>query len=149
MREQYEQNAEQPSPFTVNSIVNYIRNSGKNIQLCPIYMVMKPFERGVDFFIEGYLHNVLVKHYRESKNFYFRARCYRSLQKNESPHKIKLAISTEQPFDVLASLCTCVAACVGFCNHVVGLMYLVSVTCAGDNNFQSRSSTANGLITRH
>lgn len=113
-------------PFTFNSIVKYIRNSGKNIQHSPDYMVMKPFERGVNFFIEGYLHNVLVKHHRESKTFYFRARCYRSLRKSESPHKIKLAISTEQPFDVLASSCTCVAGSLGFCNHAVGLMYLVS-----------------------
>ena len=113
-------------PFTFNSIVKYIRNSGKNIQHSPDYMVMKPFERGVNFFIEGYLHNVLVKHHRESKTFYFRARCYRSLRKSESPHKIKLAICTEQPFDVLASSCTCVAGSLGFCNHAVGLMYLVS-----------------------
>lgn len=113
-------------PFTFNSIVKYIRNSGKNIQHSPDYMVMKPFERGVNFFIEGYLHNVLVKHHRESKTFYFRARCYRSLRKSESPHKIKLAIATEQPFDVLASSCTCVAGSLGFCNHAVGLMYLVS-----------------------
>lgn len=89
-------------------------------------MVMKPFERGVNFFIEGYFHNVLVKHHIESKTFYFRARCYRSLRKSESPHQIKLAISTEQPFDVLASSCTCVAGSLGFCNHAVGLMYLVS-----------------------
>ena len=113
-------------PFTFNSIVKYIRNSGKNIQHSPDYMVMKPFERGVNFFIEGYLHNVLVKYHRESKTFYFRARCYRSLRKSESPHKIKLAIATEQPFDVLASSCTSVAGSLGFCNHAVGLMYLVS-----------------------
>ena len=37
-------------PFTYNSIVKYVRNSGKNIQHSPDYMVMKPFERGVNFF---------------------------------------------------------------------------------------------------
>ena len=113
-------------PFTYNSIVKYVRNSGKNIQHSPDYMVMKPFERGVNFFIEGYLHNVLVKLHKGSKTFYIRALCFRSLRKNESPHKIRLAISTEQPYDVLASSCTCVAGSLGFCNHAVGLMYLVS-----------------------
>lgn len=91
-------------PFTYNSIVKYARNSGKNIQHSPDYMVMKPFERGVNFFIEGYLHNVLVKLHKGSKTFYIRALCYRSLRKNESPHKIRLAISTEQPYDVLVHL---------------------------------------------
>ena len=112
--------------FTYNSIVKYVRNSGKNIQHSPDYIVMKPFERDVNFFIEGYLHNVLVKHHKENKTFYFRALCYRSLRKSESPHKIRLAISTEQPYDVLASSCTCVAGSLGFCNHAVVLMYLVS-----------------------
>ena len=91
-------------PFTYNAIVKYVRNSGKNIQHSPDYMVMKPFERGVNFFIEGYLHNVGAKNHKESKTFYFRALCYRSLRKSEPPHKIRLAIRlTEQPYDVLAS----------------------------------------------
>lgn len=64
--------------------------------------------------------------HKGSKTFYIRALCYRSLRKNESQHKIRLAISTEQPYDVLASSCTCVAGSLGFCNRAVGLMYLVS-----------------------
>ena len=35
----------------------WVRNSNKNIQHPPDYIVMKPFERGVKYFIEGYLHN--------------------------------------------------------------------------------------------
>ena len=31
--------------FTYNSIVKYVRNSGKNIQHSPDYIVMKPFEQ--------------------------------------------------------------------------------------------------------
>ena len=95
--------------FTYNTIVRYVQTSGKNIQSAPDYMVMKPFERGVSFFIEGYLHNVLAKRHQESKTFYFRARCYRSLRKSEAPHKIRLALATEQPYDVQAASCSCVA----------------------------------------
>ena len=113
-------------PFTYNTIVKYVRNSGKNNQNSADYMVMKPFERGVNFFSEGYLHNVGAKNHKESKTFYFRALCYRSLRNSEPPHKIRLAISTEQPYDVLASSCTCVAGSLEFCNHAVGLLYLVS-----------------------
>ena len=53
--------------------VKYVRNSGKNIQHSPDYMVLKPFEGGVNFFIEGYLHKVGAKNHKESKTFYFRA----------------------------------------------------------------------------
>ena len=113
-------------PFTFNSIVRYVRTSGKNIKHTPDYMVMKPFERGVNFCIEGYIHNVFAKHHAESDRFYFRALCYRSLRKSETPHKIKLAISVKEPYDVLGSSCTCVAGSLGFCNHAIGLMYLIS-----------------------
>ena len=34
---------------------------------------MKPFERGVNFFIEGYLHDVVSHHHVESQTFYLRA----------------------------------------------------------------------------
>ena len=103
--------------FTYNSIVT-----------SPDYMEMKPFERhrGVNFVIEGYLHVVLVKLQKGNKTFYIRALCYRSLRKNESPHKIRLAISTEQPYDVLALSCTCVVESLGFRNLAAGLMYLGS-----------------------
>ena len=66
-------------------------------------MVLKPFEGGVNFFVEGYLHKVGAKNHKESKTFYFRALYYRSLRKNDPPHKIRLAILTKQLYDVLAS----------------------------------------------
>ena len=114
-------------PFTYNWVLKYVRTSGKSIQQSPDYMVMKPFERGVNFFIEGYLHDVVAHHHVESQTFYLRALYYRSLRKSEPPHKLRLAISTKQPnFDVLGSSCTCVAGSLGFCNHAIGMMYLVS-----------------------
>ena len=76
------------------------------------------------FFIEGYLHNVGAKNHKESKTFYFRAFCYQSLRKSELPYKIRLAISTEQPYDVLASRPAPVS--LDLWGFAVGLMYLVS-----------------------
>ncbi|PFX31353.1 hypothetical protein AWC38_SpisGene3816 [Stylophora pistillata] len=114
-------------PFTYNSVVKYVRTSGKSMKQSPDYMVMKPFERGVNFFIEGYLHDVVAHHHVESQTFYLIALCYRSLRKSEPPHKLQLTISTKQPyFVVLGSSCTCVAGSLGFCNHAIWLMYLVS-----------------------
>ena len=112
-------------PFTYNTIVKYVRNSGKNIQHSPDYMVMKPFERGVNFFIEGYLHKVGAQNHKESKTFYFRALCYRSLRKSEPPHKIS-NLNRATLLCTCFTACTCVTGSLGFCNHAVGLMYLVS-----------------------
>ena len=86
---------DRPPPFTYNSVVKYVRTSGKSIQQSPEYMVMKPFERGVNFFIEEYLHDVAAHHHVESQTFYLRALCYRSLRKSEPPHKLWRAISTK------------------------------------------------------
>ena len=106
-------------PFTFYSIARYVRTSGKNIQQTADYMVIKPFERGVNFF---------AKKHAESSTFYFRALCYRSLRKSEPPppHKIRIAISLREPYHVLGSSCTCAAGALGFCNHSIGLMHLIS-----------------------
>ena len=98
-------------PFTYSSVVKYVHTLGKSIQQSPDYMHMalKPFERGVNFFIEGYLHDVVAHHHVESQTFYLRAFCYRSLRKSKPPHRLRLAISNMKPnFDVLGSSCTCV-----------------------------------------
>ena len=90
-------------PFTFNSIVRHVRKSGKRMQKCADYMVIKPFERGVNFCVEGYLHSVFVKNCIDEHCFFVRACCYRSLRKSEMPHKIKLCICTQPPYDVLGS----------------------------------------------
>ena len=93
-------------PFTFNAIVRHVQKSGKRMPKSPDYMAMKPFERGVNCFVKGYLHSVYVLHSIDSRCFYVRASCYRSLRKSETPHRIKLAISTQVPYDVLGSFCT-------------------------------------------
>ena len=113
-------------PFTFNSIIKFVHKSGKRLsQNSRDYVAMKPFERGVNFFIEGYVHNVLVLHCAHDGRFFIRASWHRSLRKSETPHRIRLVISTESPYDVLGSSCTWVAGSVGFCNHAIPVMYLV------------------------
>ena len=81
-------------PFTFNSIVKYVRNSGKSIQQAPDYMVVKPFERGANFFIEGYIHNVLAKFHSASKTFYFRVKNFKtSLQDINKAYGLSLYLN--------------------------------------------------------
>ena len=103
--------------FTFNSIVRHLRKSGKRMKKCAEYMVIKPFERAVNFCVEGYLHSVFVKNCIDEHCFFVRACCYRSLRKSEMPHKIKLCICTQPSYDVLGSSCTCIAGAVGVCYH--------------------------------
>ena len=67
-------------PFTFNSIVKYKRNSGKSIQQAPDYMLVKPFERGANLFIKGYIHGVLAKFHSASETFYLRAYCLKKMK---------------------------------------------------------------------
>ncbi|XP_049339471.1 uncharacterized protein LOC125804569 isoform X1 [Astyanax mexicanus] len=52
-----------------------------------------------------------------------RARCHRSMRKNEEPHTVQVTLhATQVPVEVMKTLCTCVAG-KAFCNHTVALLY--------------------------
>ena len=74
------------------------------------------------FLEHEYLHEILAAN--DQKCFYFKARCYHSFRKNDSPHQLKLALCIIKG-DVLDSGCTCIAGKVGFCNHISALMLKV------------------------
>ena len=51
-----------------------------------------------------------------------KARCYRSQEKNESMHELKLVISSITPYHVTRVFCLCVAGSSGMFSHTVGLL---------------------------
>lgn len=56
---------------------------------------------------------------------FVRARCYRSMKKNEEPHKLSVSFEHEAPPSVSSFECSC-AAGQGLCQHVIGLMYTLA-----------------------
>ena len=106
-----------PNGFSYLSISNFARKSGKKSAY-----VEKPLEKGYKFFFEGYVHNVTSV--STDQYCYLKAKCFRSQRKNQQPHQINVAIDGAS-CDIMAAKCSCVAGSTGYCNHVIGLLYLV------------------------
>ena len=51
-----------------------------------------------------------------------KARCYRSMKKNEQPHVMTVVFRKQDQPDIVSFKCSC-AAGQGFCHHVVGLLF--------------------------
>jgi len=54
-----------------------------------------------------------------------RARCYRSMRKNEEPHRLSVHFKPNKDPIISAFQCSC-AAGQGLCQHLVGLLYTLS-----------------------
>ena len=58
----------------------------------------------------------------DSKYFFFKGKCCHSFRKNDPPHDLKIALCILSG-EVVSASCSCVAGKVGFCNHVLALMF--------------------------
>ena len=54
--------------------------------------------------------------------FFLRAKCYHSFKKSEAPHVLRFALCIVSG-QVIQANCSCKAGKVGFCNHVLALMF--------------------------
>ncbi len=61
-------------------------------------------ELGYKFFCERYLHGITVS--ESNGKICVHGKCYRSMRKNEAPHKVKIEIFEEK---ITESLCSCTA----------------------------------------
>ena len=73
---------------------------------------------------DEYLHEIQTPH--DQCYFFYRAKCFHSFKKNESPHELKLALCVVSG-DVIYAYCgpACAAGKSGFCNHILALMLKV------------------------
>ena len=55
-----------------------------------------------------------------------RAKCFRSMKKNEEPHRLHVVFKGQNEVAVESFMCSC-AAGQGLCHHVIGLMYMLEV----------------------
>lgn len=54
-----------------------------------------------------------------------RAKCFRSMTKNEEPHRLHVVFKRQNEVAVESFMCSC-AAGQGLCHHVIGLMYALA-----------------------
>ena len=81
-------------------------------------MVPTSWKEGKTFLEDEYLKNIECT--SNGTHFYFRCKCYHSFQKNDEPHKRKLAMCVVSA-DVVESTCLCVAGKTCYCNHSLAL----------------------------
>lgn len=83
--------------------------------------------RGYKFFHEEYIHDIEVKLCKEEDSgVVARAKCFRSMKKNEDPHKLSVVFeSSSIEASINKYMCSC-AAGQGLCHHVLGLLYTLA-----------------------
>lgn len=100
----------------------HIARTGKNIGNKDHHSLPTTLRKARTFLEDKYLHEIMAV--SDQEHFYFKAKCHHSFRKNDPPHQLKLALCIVKG-DVLHSSCTCLAAKVGFCNHILALMLKV------------------------
>lgn len=94
-------------------------------------------DKSYKFFRESYVHDIYIG-YKEpcdndSKKFVMKARCYRSLKKNEQPHFLQIVIEEkERRAAVIRAHCSCKAGSGGHCNHTFALLFQINDYCCSD-----------------
>ena len=89
-------------------------NSGKKMGSVEHHSVPTGWKRAKTFHQEEYLKDIEAND--KENYFYFQCKCYHSCKKQETPHKIKVALCIITG-EVMAASCTYAAGEVGYCNH--------------------------------
>ena len=83
--------------------------------------VEKPLEKGYKFFFENYVFGVLCL--LNGSEVHVKGKCYRSQRKSDRPHDVMVILSLAGI--VNKARCSCAAGENGYCNHTMGLLYLI------------------------
>lgn len=108
--------------FTRAEMNEHITKTGKRIAGKENHSVPTNLLRAKTFLDNEYLEDIQC--IDDEKYFYFKAKCCHSYSKNLPPHTLKLALCIISG-EIKLSTCSCTAGTVGFCNHILGLMFKV------------------------
>ena len=91
-------------------------------------------EKSYKFFREEYVFDVYIANSGESL---VKARCYRSLRKNEEPHCVAVKMRNEDRAVVFKGHCSCKGGSGGHCNHVFALLFQLNYSCLDTKDIPS------------
>uniref|UniRef100_A0A8W8MB74 SWIM-type domain-containing protein n=1 Tax=Magallana gigas TaxID=29159 RepID=A0A8W8MB74_MAGGI len=77
----------------------------------------KALQKGLNYFTQGYIHDIKI--FNSDESVQAAARCWRSMRKNQSPHRLHLEIKNDS---INESHCSCKVGLNGHCSHIVGLI---------------------------
>ena len=98
----------------------HIMKSGKSITNKDHHTVATGLIKAKRFLEGEYLEEIQCA--SDQRYFFFKSKCCDSFRKNDSPHTLKIALCIVSG-EVKTACCSCIAGKVGFCNHVLALMF--------------------------
>ena len=106
--------------FTRAEMNQHVANSGKRVANAEHHSIPTNLKKAKTFLKDEYLKEIEAN--SDQRYFYFKAKCYHSFRKSEAPHDLcfTMCIVSGQ---VIHANCSCRAGKVGYCNHVLALMF--------------------------
>ena len=111
---------ERMPPFTRAEMNQHIESSGKRVGNADHHSVPTNLRKAKTFLKDEYLKDIEAN--SDQRYFYLRSKCYHSFRKRDAPHNLRFALCIVSG-QVLHANCSCKAGNVGYCNHVLALMF--------------------------
>ena len=109
--------------FTRAEMNQHITNSGKKLAIIQRHSIPTNLRKAKTFLTDQHLKDIEAT--SDQRHFYFRAKCYHSFKKSETPRDLRFCLCLVSG-QVVHAKCSCKAGQGGYCNHV--LAYLISTT---------------------
>ena len=98
----------------------HVANSGKRVANTEHHSIPTNLRKAKTFLLDEYLKEIEAN--SDQRYFYLRAKCHHSFKKSEAPHALRFAMCVVSG-QVIHANCSCKAGKVGYCNHVLALMF--------------------------
>lgn len=106
--------------FTRLQVNRHVVKSGKMVTNVDHDTVLTELVKAKRFLDNEYLEDIECA--SDSRYFFVKAKCCHSFRKSDPPHNLQIALCILSG-EVASAPCSCVAGKVGFCNHVLALMF--------------------------
>ena len=94
----------------------HVANSGKRVTNAEHHSIPTNLKKAKTFLKDKYLKEIEAN--SDQRYFYLKAKCYHSFRKSEAPHDLRSTMWIVSG-QVINANCSCKAAKVGYCNHVL------------------------------
>ena len=111
---------ERMPPFSRAEMNQHIASSGKKVGNADNHSIPTNLRKVKTFLRDEYLKDIEAN--SDQRYFYLRAKCYHSFRKNDAPHSLRFVLCIVSG-EVMHANCSCKAGKVGYCNHVLALMF--------------------------
>ena len=106
--------------FTRAEMNQHVANSGTRIANAEHHLIPTNLKKVKTFLKDEYLKEIEAN--SNQRYFYLKAKCYHSFRKSEAPHDLRFTMCIVSG-QVIHANCSSKAGKVGYCNHVLALMF--------------------------